>query len=82
MVEIGGYYDVEAVVTYFTTGYYRDAADAPWTRGTPNEYGKWLFVGANSDAIMDMRDRITLRADRRPADGRQRRRYRRPRWRR
>ena len=62
MVEIGGYYDVEAVVTYFTTGYYRDAADAPWTKGTPNEYGKWLFVGANSDAIMDMRDRITLRA--------------------
>ena len=62
MVEIGGYYDVEAVVTYFTTGYYRNAADAPWTRGTPNEYGKWLFVGANSDAIMDMRDRITLRA--------------------
>jgi hypothetical protein len=62
MVAIGGYYDVEAVVTYFTTGYYRSATDAPWTRGTPNEYGKWLFVGANSDAIMDLRDRITLRA--------------------
>jgi hypothetical protein len=72
MVAIGGYYDVEAVVTYFTTGYYRDAADAAWTKGTPNDYGKWLFVGANSDeAIMDLRDRITLRAiaARRMADG-------------
>jgi len=62
MVAIGGYYDVDAVVTYFTTGYYRDTADAPWIKGTPNDYGKWLFVGANSDAIMDMRDRITLQA--------------------
>ena len=71
MVAIGGYYDVELVVTYFTTGYYRDGADAPWTKGTPNDYGKWLFVGANSDAIMDMRDRITLRAiaARRMSDG-------------
>jgi hypothetical protein len=71
MVAIGGYYDVEAVVTYFTTGYYRDAAGARWTKGTPNDYGKWLFVRANSDAIMDMRDRITLRAiaARRMADG-------------
>jgi len=71
MVAIGGYYDVESVVTYFTTGYYRGGAEAPWTKGTPNDYGKWLFVGANSDAIMDMRDRITLRAiaARRMTDG-------------
>ena len=62
MVAIGGYYDVEAVVTYFTTGFYRSAADGSWTKGTPNAYGKWLFVGANTEAIMDMRDRITLRA--------------------
>lgn len=62
MVAIGGYYDVEAVVAYFTTGYYRSAADGSWTKGTPNDYGKWLFVGANTDAIVDMRDRIALRA--------------------
>ena len=61
MVAIGGYYDVEAVVAYFTTGFYR-GADGSWTKGTPNAYGKWLFVGANTEAIMDMRDRITLRA--------------------
>src|SRR5215813_2484360 len=62
MVAIGGYYDVEAVVTYFTTGFYRDAGDGAWQKGTPNAYGKWLFVGANSDALMDMRDQITWRA--------------------
>jgi hypothetical protein len=69
MVAIGGYYDVEAVVTYFTTGFYRDGN--AWAKGTPNDYGKWLFVSANADAIMDMRDRITLRAmaGRRMADG-------------
>lgn len=62
MVGIGGYYDVTAVVTYFTTGYYRSEVDATWAKGTPNDYGKWLFVDANIDAVMDMRDRITLRA--------------------
>lgn len=69
MIAIGGYYDVEAVVTYFTTGFYRDGG--AWTKGTPNEYGKWLFISANADAIMDIRDRITLRAmaGRRMADG-------------
>jgi hypothetical protein len=37
MVAIGGYYDVESVVTYFTTGYYRDTANVPWTKGAPND---------------------------------------------
>jgi pimeloyl-ACP methyl ester carboxylesterase len=69
MIAIGGYYDVEAVVTYFTTGFYRNGG--AWTKGTPNDYGKWLFVSANADAVTDMRDRITLRAmaGRRMADG-------------
>ncbi|MGE0118404.1 MAG: hypothetical protein AB7S71_17900 [Dongiaceae bacterium] len=62
MVGIGGYYDVEAVVTYFTTGFHRDGDGGAWTKGTPNDIGKWLFVSANSGAIMDLRDRVTLRA--------------------
>ena len=71
MVAIGGYYDVEAVVTYFTTGFHRNGDAGAWVKGHPNDYGKWLFVGANTDAILDMRDRITLRAmaGRRTADG-------------
>src|SRR5262249_44581120 len=47
---------------YFTTGSYRERPAQPWVPGTPNDYGKWLFVGANSDAVMDMRDRVTLTA--------------------
>jgi len=62
LVGIGGYYDVTAVITYFTTGFYRERPEQPWVPGTPNDYGKWLFVGANSDAVMDMRDRVTLTA--------------------
>jgi hypothetical protein len=62
LVGIGGYYDVDAVITYFTTGFYRERPDQAWVPGTPNDYGKWLFVGANSDAVMDMRDRVTLTA--------------------
>jgi hypothetical protein len=62
LVGIGGYYDVDAVITYFTTGFYRERPDQTWVPGTPNDYGKWLFVGANSDAVMDMRDRVTLTA--------------------
>jgi hypothetical protein len=71
MVAIGGYYDVEAVVTYFTTGFHRNGDAGAWMKSKPNDYGKWLFVGANSDAILDLRDRITLRAmaGRRTADG-------------
>lgn len=71
MVAIGGYYDVEAVVTYFTTGFHRNGDAGAWVKGNPNDYGKWLFVGANTDAILDLRDRITLRAmaGRRTADG-------------
>jgi len=69
MIAIGGYYDVEAVVTYFTTGFHRDGG--AWIEGTPNDYGKWLFVRANADAVNEMRDRITLQAmaGRRMADG-------------
>lgn len=62
MIAIGGYYDVEAVITYFTTGYFRLGDGGSWTKGTPNDFGKWLFVSANAEAITDLRDRTTLRA--------------------
>jgi pimeloyl-ACP methyl ester carboxylesterase len=61
-VGIGGYYDVVSVVAYFTTGQYREAPGGPWRKGTPNEFGKWLFVAANAINIQDARDRTTLMA--------------------
>jgi pimeloyl-ACP methyl ester carboxylesterase len=62
LVAVGGYYDATAVVTFFTTGYYRETQDAPWRRGAPNAYGKWLFVQANAARLHDPADRRNLAA--------------------
>jgi pimeloyl-ACP methyl ester carboxylesterase len=59
---IGGYYDTRSVVTFFTTGYFREAPDVPWQHRVPNAYGKWVFVLANAERIADPRDRTTLTA--------------------
>ena len=60
VVAIGGYYDLEAVVTFFTTGFYRTAPDQPWQHRTPNAYGRWVFVAANAERLDDPRDRAAL----------------------
>ncbi len=62
ILAIGGYYDIEAVVTFFTTGKFRDNPRAPWRHKTPNAYGKWVFVRANAPRIEDVRDRVLLSA--------------------
>jgi len=59
-IAVGGYYDVDAVLTYFTTGYYRNNPNGAWVKGEPNIYGKWLFVRANAGRIVTLRDRIIL----------------------
>jgi len=61
-IAVGGYCDVDAVLTYFTTGYYRDGPNGAWVKGEPNVYGKWLFVRANAVRIVTLRDRILLTA--------------------
>jgi pimeloyl-ACP methyl ester carboxylesterase len=60
VVAIGGYYDIEAVLTFFTTGSYRDRPDGPWRYRTPNAYGKWVFVHSNADRLRDPMDRAAL----------------------
>ncbi len=60
VVAIGGYYDLEAVVTYFTTGYYRAGPGEPWRYRAPNAYGKWVFVRANAVRLDDPADRALL----------------------
>ncbi len=62
LVAIGGYYDLEAVVTFFTTGFYHSGPDQPWRQGTPNAYGKWVFVAANAERLDDPADRAALAA--------------------
>ncbi|MFQ5985638.1 MAG: alpha/beta fold hydrolase, partial [Alphaproteobacteria bacterium] len=62
VLAIGGYYDIEAVVTFFTTGYFRERPDGPWRHRTPNAYGKWIFVRNNADRLTDHAERATLAA--------------------
>jgi hypothetical protein len=57
---IGGYYDVEAILTFFTTGYFRDGPDGPWRHREPNAYGKWVFVRSNAARLASSEDRATL----------------------
>lgn len=62
VVGIGGYHDIEGVVTFFTTGYYRERPGEPWRYRKPNAYGKWVFVLSNVDRIGDPGDRTALEA--------------------
>ena len=60
VVAIGGYYDIEAVITFFTTGYFRAGPEGPWRYREPNAYGKWVLVRANAARLTDPEDRIVL----------------------
>ena len=57
---VGGYYDSEAVLTFFTTGYYRDGPGEKWLHRTPNAYGKWVFIKSNARRLRDPGDRAIL----------------------
>ena len=59
-IAIGGYYDLEALITYVTTGFYREQEAGPWSYRPPNVYGKWVCVLTNSARIADPDDRATL----------------------
>lgn len=62
ILAIGGYDDLTAVITFFTTGYWRAGPDEPWRLGKPNAYGKWVFVLANAARLDDSNDRVRLAA--------------------
>lgn len=61
LLGLGGYYNATAVITFFTTGFWREGASKPWRRGEPNAYGKWIFVLANAARLDDFIDRERLR---------------------
>lgn len=62
IVAVGGYYDTEAIVTFFTTGFFREDETAPWQHGEPNAFGKWVFVLANAERLESASDRVALTA--------------------
>lgn len=66
---IGGYYDLEKVVTFFLTGWFQDPAGA-WRQMTPSAYGKWAFIRSNAQRFGNASDAAVLEelADRRYND--------------
>lgn len=60
-VLVGPYFDLEAAITFATTGAFRDGADAPWQTRAPNDYGKWAIATSLAEAL-DQHDRALLRA--------------------
>jgi len=62
VLAIGGYYDMDGLIAYITTGHFRVRAGDPWRRGVPNEYGKWVFLLTNADLVEDAGDRDRLYA--------------------
>lgn len=60
ILAVGGYHDLEQVLSFFTTGWFRQ--DDRWRYLEPNEYGKWVFVLSNLHRLDDPADRALLRA--------------------
>jgi pimeloyl-ACP methyl ester carboxylesterase len=59
VLAVGGYHDLERVITFFTTGYHQ--VDGAWRHLAPNAYGQWVFVYSNLDRLADPADRETFR---------------------
>jgi pimeloyl-ACP methyl ester carboxylesterase len=62
VITVGGYIDLKAVITFFTTGNYRAGPEAPWRYRQPNAYGKWMFVLSNAPRLDDAADARALEA--------------------
>ena len=61
VMSFGGYFNVNNLVTYFTTGYYREGEKGRWLYRYPDPYLKWVFTLSNTDLVERSKDRLTLR---------------------
>lgn len=62
LLTVGGYYDLPSVITFFTTGAFRESKTEPWRYRTPNAYGKWVFLLSNAPRLERPEDRVALAA--------------------
>lgn len=60
LVSVGGYHDIERVVAFATTGYFR--AEGEWRHLEPNPRARWAFLASNARRLENESDRATLRA--------------------
>ncbi len=61
VLAIGGYHDIEELITFVSTGGFRRDPEDAWRFRTPNAYGKWVFLRSNADRLDDPLDRVLLR---------------------
>lgn len=60
LLSIGGYRDITAVVTYFTTGLFRAPGEEDWREGAADPRARWIFLRANAPRLEDPADRAAL----------------------
>ena len=60
VVALGGYYDAAKVITYLTTGAYREGGAAAWSWGQGNRRAGWIFMAANAGRWPDVSERSVL----------------------
>lgn len=60
ILALGGYYDLTDLVTFFTTGYFRDE-QGRWQYLQPQPYAAWVFALSNVDLLERPADRERLR---------------------
>ncbi|WP_018170141.1 alpha/beta hydrolase [Thioalkalivibrio sp. ALMg9] len=60
LVAIGGYYDTKNVITFATTGAFREPGSAHWQTRTPDPQAKWIFLRGNLHMLNDREDRAIL----------------------
>ncbi|MFW6027528.1 MAG: hypothetical protein ACOC91_01845, partial [bacterium] len=61
LLGIGGYYDLEAVLTFLTTGHFRPHDGGDWQTAAPHAHGKWVFLASNAEFLDHPQDQVTLR---------------------
>ncbi|MEO5336786.1 MAG: alpha/beta hydrolase [Magnetospirillum sp. WYHS-4] len=59
-VLVGGYHDIETLLTYVTTGHFRDRPGEPWQRREPLAPGKWVFLQSYAERLDSPGDRALL----------------------
>ncbi len=60
VLAIGGYYDRLTILTYLTTGYYRERPEGPWRKGRRDPYGMWVSLLSYADVLAEAADRDAL----------------------
>jgi len=60
LVGVGGYYDTGNVITFATTGAFREPGSNRWQTRTPDPLAKWIFLRGNLHMLDDRADRAIL----------------------